>query len=100
MSDITRENVAVQTNHYVDVFVYENVAHVMTLWRYDVRKFNAEAILFEEKQCKKNVFTVISLFSVNFCLESGKICKNNDHSCLFHSVNTCRVPQEMFEDSA
>ena len=32
---------------------------------------------------------------MGFLLESGKICKNNDHMCLFHYVNTCRVPQKM-----
>ena len=28
-------------------------------------------------------------------LEQGKICKNNDHTCLFHYINTCRVPRMM-----
>ena len=55
MYHITRENIAARTDHYVDVFVRENVARIMTLWRrYDVRKFNADAILFGENQCKKN----------------------------------------------
>ena len=30
-------------------------------------------------------------------LKSGKICKNNDHTCLFHCINTYRVPRTMFE---
>ena len=30
-------------------------------------------------------------------LKSGKICKNNDHTCLFHCINTCRVPRTIFE---
>ena len=51
------KSVAARTDHYVDVFVSENVARVMTLWRrYDFRKFNVDAILFGEKQCKKNDF--------------------------------------------
>ena len=27
-------------------------------------------------------------------LESGKICKNNDHTCLFCCINNCRVPRQ------
>ena len=45
------------------------------LWRrYDVRKFNADAILFSENQCKKNgILKVlhVTAFSVDFWLESG-----------------------------
>ena len=33
-------------------------------------------------------------------LKSGKICKNNDHTCLFHCINTCQVPWTMFEHLA
>ena len=29
-----------------------------------------------------------------------KICKYNDHTCLSHCINNCRVPREMFEHSA
>ena len=48
------ESNAARTDHYVDVFGRENVARIMTLWRrYDVRKFNADAILFWENKCKK-----------------------------------------------
>ena len=36
------------------------------------------------------------MFSVGFCLELGKICKNNDHICLLHCINTCWVLREMF----
>ena len=45
------ERIADQTDHFVDVFVRENVAY--WLWRYDVRKYTADAILFREIQCKK-----------------------------------------------
>ena len=47
MHDVTLESVAAVTNHFADAFVHENVARIyMTLWRrYDVRKFDADAIL-------------------------------------------------------
>ena len=48
MNDVKLESVAAVTDHNVDAFVRENVARVcMTLWqRIDVRKFDADAILF------------------------------------------------------
>ena len=46
------------------------------------------------------VFNILLVFSGDFWLESGKICKNNNHTYLFHCINTCRVPQEMLEHSA
>ena len=48
MHDVTLESVAAVTDHFTDAFVFENVARVyMTLWRRnDVRKFDADAILF------------------------------------------------------
>ena len=50
MHDVTRESVVDVTDHFADAFVRENVARVyMTLWRRnDVRKFDADAILFRE----------------------------------------------------
>ena len=30
-------------------------------------------------------------------LESGKICKNKYHTCLFDGINICQVPLKMFE---
>ena len=58
LSDITQESVLARTDHYIDVFVRDNVAHVMTLClRYWAQNFNADAILFvENKQCNKMVF--------------------------------------------
>ena len=55
MHDVIRESVAAVTGHFADAFVRENVARVyMTLWRRnDVRKFDADAILFREIKCKK-----------------------------------------------
>ena len=47
--------------------------------------------LFGENQFKNNGV------SVGLRLGSGKICKSNDHICLFHRINTCRVPREMVE---
>ena len=48
MHDVTLENVATVTDHFADGFVRENFACVyMTLQRRnDVRKFDADAILF------------------------------------------------------
>ena len=48
MHDVTMESVVAVTDHFADAFVCENVACVsMTLWRRnDVRKFDADAILF------------------------------------------------------
>ena len=55
MHDVTLESIAAVTDHFADAFVRENVAGVlMTLWRrYDVRKFDVDAILFWEIKCKK-----------------------------------------------
>ena len=49
---------------------------------------------------KKGQFNVLAAFSVQIGLEKDKICKNNDHTCLFHCINTCQVPREVFEHSA
>ena len=37
---------------------------------------------------------------MQFGLESGKICKNNDHTCFFYCINTCMDSWEVFEYSA
>ena len=54
----------------------------------------------EKTNVRKWYFNVLAMFSVGFWLESGKICKINDHTCLFPCINTCWVSREMFEDSA
>ena len=46
---------------------------------------------------EKGYFNVLATFSVQFRLKSGKICKNNDQTCLFPCINTYRVPRPMFE---
>ena len=48
MHDITLESVAAMTDRFTDVFVREYVACIyLTFWRRnDVRKFDADAILF------------------------------------------------------
>ena len=55
MHEVTLESVAAAVDHFADAFVRENVARVyMTLWRRnDVRKFDADAILFWEIKCRK-----------------------------------------------
>ena len=57
MHDVTLEYGAAVTDHFAVAFVRENVARVyMTLWRRnDVRKFDADAILFWEIKWKKRV---------------------------------------------
>ena len=48
--------------HFVDPFVRENVARVFdVVVRDDVRKFDADAILYGDTRCKK---TDISMFSL------------------------------------
>ena len=44
------ESIVDQTDHFIEVFVHKNAAY-----GYDVRKFTADAILFGENQCKKNI---------------------------------------------
>ena len=53
MHDVTLESVAAVTDHFADGFVRKNVARVyMTMWRRnDVRKIDADAILFWEIKC-------------------------------------------------
>ena len=69
---------------------------------YGVQKFNFDAILFGENKCKKNgILKFKRCFRLAFGWDQVKyICKNNDHTCLFHCIDTCRVPPEMFEHSA
>ena len=60
MHDVTLESFQTVTDHSTDAFVRENVARVyMTLWRrIDVRKFDADAILFEKPSVRKGIFNV------------------------------------------
>ena len=100
MHDVTRESVAAVTGHFHDASVRENVARVyMTLWRRnDVRKLTPFCL--EKSSVRKEIFNVSATFSARCKLNSGKICKNNDHTCLINCINTCRVPRMMFEHSA
>ena len=66
----------------------------------DVQKFNNDTISLGENQLSKMEFYGFSGVFGGLLVESGKICKNNDHTYLFHCINTCRVPQEMFDHSA
>ena len=36
----------------------------------------------EKTSVRKSYFEVLEVFSVGFWLDSGKICKKNDHTCL------------------
>ena len=43
-----------QTNHFADAFFAKTLRMSMTLWRNnDIQKFDPDAILFREIQCKK-----------------------------------------------
>ena len=102
MHDVILECVAAVTDHFADAFVREKVAHVyITLWRRnDVKKWTLTPFCFEKPSVRKEIFNVEATFSARFMLKSGKICKNNDHTCLFHCFNTCRVARAMFEHKA
>ena len=67
MHDMTLESVAAVTVLFADALVHENVARVymMLLRHNDVRKFDADAILFWEIKCKKKDILCLSIvFSV------------------------------------
>ena len=102
MHDVTLECVAAVNDHFANAFVRENVTRVcMTLRRRNyVRKLTLTPFCFEKSSVRKGIFNVYATFSARFMLKSGKICKNNDHTCLFQCINTCRVPRTMFENSA
>ena len=54
LHDVTWESVAALTDHFADALFAKTLRSSMTLWRrYVFRKFDAEAILFREIQCKK-----------------------------------------------
>ena len=55
MHDVTRESISAVTGHFADAFVRENIArvYITLLRRNDVRKLDADAILFREIKCKK-----------------------------------------------
>ena len=63
------DSVAAVTDYFTNAFVRENVARVyMTLWRRnDVRKYDADAILFEKSSVRKGIFNVKRRFQCGFC---------------------------------
>ena len=78
------ESVADQTDHFAVVFVRETVAN-----GYDVVTFeNTQPTPFCLEKSSGRKWTIE-------CFSSVKLCKNNDHTCLFHCINTCRVPRMM-----
>ena len=54
----------------------------------------------EKFSSRKGIFNARAMFSLQIRLKSGKICKINDHTCLFHCIKTCRVPRTLFEHRA
>ena len=102
MHGVTLESVAAVTDHFADAFVRENVARVYMTFC-DVMPFESLTLTpfcFEKSNVRKGIFNVQATFSARSMLKSGKICKNNDHTYLFHCINICRVPRTMFEHSA
>ena len=65
-----QETVASLTDHFADAFVRESVVHVYDVGQHnDVRKFDADAILFRDIQHKK---MDISMFKLHFQCGLGK----------------------------
>ena len=60
MHNVTLESVSAVADHFADAIVRENVARVyMTLWRVnEVRRFDADAILFLKSSVRKGIFNV------------------------------------------
>ena len=40
----------------------------------------------EKSIVRKGYCNVLAMFSMQYWMESGKICKNNDHACFFHCI--------------
>ena len=76
------------------ILLFSTLGASMTLWRCnDVQNFDTDAILLRKIQCKKwDILMFKRRFQWRFGWKLGKICKNNDHTCLFHYINTCQVP--------
>ena len=62
---------AALTDHFADLLVRENIVRVFDIVvRYDMRKFEADAILYGDTRCKKmNISMFLSVFSVRFWFE-------------------------------
>ena len=62
---------ATLTDHFPDPFVSENVARVFDdVVHYDVRKFDADAILYGDTRFKKmDMSMLLAMFSVRFWFE-------------------------------
>ena len=89
MHDVTQESVAAMADYFAEAFVRENVALIhMTLWRRNaVQSLTLKPFCFEKSSVRKWIFNV-EMFSAWFMLKSGTMYKKNDHTCLFHCVNT------------
>ena len=59
------------TDHFTDPFVRKNAARVFdVVVRYDVRKFDADTILYGDTRCKKmDISMFLTVFSVRFWFE-------------------------------
>ena len=84
----------VMTDHIADAFFAETLRASITLRRrYNIRQFDADAILLREIQCKKsNISMFKRRFQCGFTFpyfDRVKYARSyNDHICLFHCINT------------
>ena len=95
LSDITRK-VLLPGLSTTSTFLFETTLHG---WRHDamIESLTLTPFCLEKSSVrKKKHFKFSAVISVCFCLKSCKLCQNNDHTCLFHYINTCRVHREMF----
>ena len=50
----------------------------------------------EKSSVRKGTFNVLVTFPARCMLNSGKICKNNDHTCLFAVAQTDQFCRRLF----
>ena len=91
---------AALTDHFADPFVRENVARRFdVVLRHDVRKFDADAILYGDTRCKKmNTSMFKRCFQRDFGWNQVKICKNTSTFFIFTTV-FCRYSLFFFSRS-
>ena len=82
LHEVTRKSIAVVTDHFVELLFSKTFYASMTLWRrYDVEKFDADAIFFSEIQCKK---WDILLFNAQ--VTHSRTGRRISHGCTFVAI--------------
>ena len=57
LHEVTRKSIAAVTDHFVELLFSKTLYASMKLWRhYDVRKFDADAILFRKNSVRNGIF--------------------------------------------